>query len=196
MIYGFCSSNVLYSASLSFKIFIFLIVPSDTWDCNFFKSNLSLLIYIKVLLVKHITLFCSPRNINKQLFSSVYFCVYPVFLRGGVVKKMFSGKRCWEKRYIGSSCVCVCGGEGGDSHSHIGGLSIEEGLQLPVHYDVSVSWRLAVNKFLCYWKNTLKIRTKTQVWDNVYGVKISLIIYLELININNFLGFFIQKQNQ
>ena len=46
--------------------------------------------------------------------------------------------------------MCVCVGEGGDSHSHIGGLSIEEGLQLPVHYDVSVSWRLAVNKFLCY----------------------------------------------
>ena len=101
MIYGFCSSNVLYSASLSFKIFIFLIVPSDTWDCNSFKSNLSLLIYIKVLLVKHITLFCSPRNINKQLFSSVYFCVYPVLQQGGIVMKMFSEKGYREKRYKG-----------------------------------------------------------------------------------------------
>ena len=164
MIYGFCSSNVLYSASLSFKIFIFLIVPSDTWDCNFFKSNLSLLIYIKVLLVKHITLFCSPRNINKQLFSSVYFCVYPVLQQGVVVMKMFSEKGYREKRYKG---------RGWGWGRHIGELSIEEELQPPGHYDVSVSWSLSVNKFLSHGKNTLKISTNTRVWDNVFGVKIS-----------------------
>ena len=63
------------------------------------------------------------------------------------------------------------GGGGGDGH--IGELSIEEELQPPGHYDVSVSWSLSVNKFLCHGKNTLKISTNTRVWDNVFGVKIS-----------------------
>ena len=35
VIYGFCSNNVLYSASLSFKMFIFLLTPSDTRDCYY-----------------------------------------------------------------------------------------------------------------------------------------------------------------
>ena len=47
MMYGFCSKNNIYSASLSFAIF-FLISP----------------------------------------FDSVYFCVYPKFLWGNIVKKL------------------------------------------------------------------------------------------------------------
>ena len=30
--YGFCKSNALYSASLLFRMFIFLLTPLDTWD--------------------------------------------------------------------------------------------------------------------------------------------------------------------
>ena len=39
--YGFCGSNVLYSAGLSFRMFIFLLTPFDTWDCYYFRLNLS-----------------------------------------------------------------------------------------------------------------------------------------------------------
>ena len=52
MMYVFCSNNVLYSASFSFTIFIFLLILFDTCDCYYFKSYLSLLMYIKMLLIK------------------------------------------------------------------------------------------------------------------------------------------------
>ena len=31
MMYGFCSSNALYSANLSYTMFIFILTPFDTW---------------------------------------------------------------------------------------------------------------------------------------------------------------------
>ena len=33
---GFCSNNTVYSASLSFAIFIFVLTPFDTWGCKLF----------------------------------------------------------------------------------------------------------------------------------------------------------------
>ena len=51
MMYGFCSSNALYSVSISFTFF--LVTPFDTRDSCYFKSNLNLLMYIKVLLIKN-----------------------------------------------------------------------------------------------------------------------------------------------
>ena len=50
--YGFCSNNTLYSACLSSTISVFLLNFFDTRHCNYFKPNLSVLIYIKVLLIK------------------------------------------------------------------------------------------------------------------------------------------------
>ena len=44
--YAYCSNNSLHSVSLSFATFVFLL----TWDSYYFKSNLGLLMYIKVLL--------------------------------------------------------------------------------------------------------------------------------------------------
>ena len=41
IMYGFCCCNTLYSASLLFRMFIFL-SSFDTWECNNFGSNLSL----------------------------------------------------------------------------------------------------------------------------------------------------------
>ena len=38
--YGFCKSNALYSASLSFRMFIFLLNPFDTKECYYFGLNL------------------------------------------------------------------------------------------------------------------------------------------------------------
>ena len=54
MINGFCSSNALYSRSLSLAMFIFLLTPFDTLNCYYFKSNLSQVLHIKVLLIKKI----------------------------------------------------------------------------------------------------------------------------------------------
>ena len=42
VMYWFCRNNALYSAGLSFRLFIFLLTPSVTWDCYYFESNLSL----------------------------------------------------------------------------------------------------------------------------------------------------------
>ena len=50
MIYGFCSKNVLYSASVSFTIFIFLLTSFDTWHCYYFKSNLTFVLHMKCCL--------------------------------------------------------------------------------------------------------------------------------------------------
>ena len=35
--YGFCKGNALYSASISFRMFIFLLTPFGTWECYFFR---------------------------------------------------------------------------------------------------------------------------------------------------------------
>ena len=50
--YLFCSNNVLYSAILSFTMFIFLLSLFDTQDCYYFKSNISQMLLIKVLVFK------------------------------------------------------------------------------------------------------------------------------------------------
>ena len=64
--YGFCSSNGLYSASLSFRIFIFISTLFDTWDCYFFRLNLSLVLLVKVFFIKkHATLLFSLLKMNK-----------------------------------------------------------------------------------------------------------------------------------
>ena len=53
VMYGFCSSNVLYSASLSFRMFIII-------------SDLSLVLLIKVLIIKkHLMLFFSLLKMKK-----------------------------------------------------------------------------------------------------------------------------------
>ena len=58
IMHGFCSSNVLYSASLSFRMFIFLLTPVDPSD--YFGS------YQPVLLIKkHVILFFSLLKVKK-----------------------------------------------------------------------------------------------------------------------------------
>ena len=50
--YEFFWSNALYSASLSFKMFIFLLTAFDTWECDSFGLNLSQVLLMKVLFFK------------------------------------------------------------------------------------------------------------------------------------------------
>ena len=63
---GFCSSNALYSERLSFRVFIFLLTPFDTWNSYYFRLNLSLVFLIRVLFtIKHVTLFSSLLKMKK-----------------------------------------------------------------------------------------------------------------------------------
>ena len=47
---GFFSSHALFSASLSFIIFIFILTPFNTWDSYYFRLNLNLVLLIKSIL--------------------------------------------------------------------------------------------------------------------------------------------------
>ena len=61
---GFCSSNAFNSSRLSFRMFVFLLAPFDTKDCYFFESSLSLVLLIKVLLIKkHVNLLFEERTL-------------------------------------------------------------------------------------------------------------------------------------
>ena len=76
VMYGFCSSSALYSASFSFKMFIFILTPFDTWDCYYFGLNLSLILLLKV------------------------FFVYPVFHWGDIVENVWPKVGDMEKKKI------------------------------------------------------------------------------------------------
>ena len=67
--YGFCSNDALYSLCVSFRVFIFLLTPFDTWDCYYLRSYLSLVLLMKVLLIKNTcNLFFSLLKKKKQLY--------------------------------------------------------------------------------------------------------------------------------
>ena len=73
VIFGHCGNNALYSASLSF-MFILLLTPFDTEDCYYFKSNLRVVLLVKMFLTKKLVmLFCSLLNVKKCLPSSINF---------------------------------------------------------------------------------------------------------------------------
>ena len=90
IMYGFCNSKTLYWASLPFGMFIFFLTPFDTWDCYYFKSNLSLALLIKVLLIKK-----AWRN---KFATWVYFWVYlRYFIMVILLRKPCQKRRFWEK---------------------------------------------------------------------------------------------------
>ena len=63
VMHGYCGYNAFYSASLSF-MFILLLNPFDIRDCYHFKSNLRLVLLIKIFLIKkHVMLFCNLLNV-------------------------------------------------------------------------------------------------------------------------------------
>ena len=66
MMYRSCSNNALYSAVLSFAMFIFLLTPFETLDCHYFESNVRFVLYLKVLPIKKARdVFCGLLNIKK-----------------------------------------------------------------------------------------------------------------------------------
>lgn len=52
VMYEFCGNNALYLPNLLFTMFFSLLTPVDTRDCYYFDSVLSLVLLIKVLLIK------------------------------------------------------------------------------------------------------------------------------------------------
>ena len=101
--YRCCSNNVLYSVSLPLTMFIFLLTPFDSSSYFYFKSDLSLVWLIKVLHIKnHVRMFQKGRN---TFLLRIYFCVYPAFHRGNIVKKMVSRVGSQEKNIKGERQV-------------------------------------------------------------------------------------------
>ena len=97
MMYGFYSDNALYLGSFSFAVFIFTLSHFDTWHCYYFESSISVLIYIKVLLIKkHKILFCSLLNMKKQY--SLMFLFSCWFRIPYIVKKNLSEVEDWGKK--------------------------------------------------------------------------------------------------
>ena len=90
IMYGFCSSKTLYWASLPFGTSIFFDSFWYIWDCYYFKSNLSLVLLIKVLLIKK-----AWRN---KFATWVYFWVYlGYFIMVVLLKKPCQKRRFWKK---------------------------------------------------------------------------------------------------
>ena len=68
-------------------MFIFLLTPFDTWDCYYFKLNLSQVLLIKVLFIKKACkVFFSLLKWKNNFATWVYFSIYPVFQLGNIGK--------------------------------------------------------------------------------------------------------------
>ena len=93
-------------------MFIFLLNLFNIWDCYYFRSNLSLVLHIKVLLInKHVTLSFSLLKMKKKLCHKS-LCLSGISLRQYCQKSVVKSRRFRKK---------IKRGDG-----HIGGLSIEE----------------------------------------------------------------------
>ena len=87
MMYRFCSNNALYSAVLSFTMFIFLLHLFNTWDCYYFEPNINLMWHIKVLLMKKEYRFVVSERWRNNFPSWVCFFVYPEYHWGDIIVK-------------------------------------------------------------------------------------------------------------
>ena len=76
--YGFLSSNALYSASLWFRMFFFF-TPSDTSGSYYFELNISQVLLVKVLFIKkHATLFFSLLGWRNIIAPSLFLCLFGI----------------------------------------------------------------------------------------------------------------------
>ena len=84
-IYGFCSSNALYSASLSFRMIIFILILFNLYLLDFLlfwmKSQPSVAYKSIFFKKKHVTLFFSVLKMKKWLCHiSLFFCLSSISL--------------------------------------------------------------------------------------------------------------------
>ena len=122
----FCSNNALYSANLSFMfIFFFFFTPFDTKDCNYFESNLSLVLLIKVFLTKKAcNVVWKPSKHEEITFPKEFiFGFIPYFV--GVILSKKCQKWRLPKKYIKGGWPCR-------------GLSIERWIKLSARYATSI----------------------------------------------------------
>ena len=96
VMYGFCSNNALYSASIAFMVFIFLLTPFDAWIFNLNKISAQCCSWKCFSQKKHVKLFCSSLSLKKYLsLMSLFLCLSRISLSvsghiksGGFGKKM------------------------------------------------------------------------------------------------------------
>ena len=97
--YGSCSNNALYLASLSFIITVFLLPPFNIWDCYYFKSNLILVLIIKMFFTKktcNVVLRFS--NHEKITFPHEFIFVFIMYFFGVILSKTIVKKEGFRKR--------------------------------------------------------------------------------------------------
>lgn len=76
------------SANLSLAMFMFLLIPFNTWDGFSLGSNLSLVLLIKLTLIqKACKVFCSLLNMKNNFTKRIYLYIYPVFHQDNIAKK-------------------------------------------------------------------------------------------------------------
>ena len=97
-LYGFCSSDALYSESLP-SISTRMFDTFDNWDHYYFKSNLSLELLIKVFLYKkHVTFFLSLLKRKKEICHMKLFLCSSGTSLGAILSKNSYQKRGVQKK--------------------------------------------------------------------------------------------------
>ena len=94
------------TAIILFTQQVLIIIDYLDYDCYYFKRNLKLSMYIKVLLVKSIILFFSVLNMKKELsLMSLILCLSGILLAALLSVKCFQKYGYWEKRYKGGIAI-------------------------------------------------------------------------------------------
>ena len=105
LMYGFCSNNAFYSTSLLLTMFLFLLTPVNTWDRYYFESVVSLVLLIKVCVIKRTSNFVLYSSKHEEVTFSheLIFVFIPYFVGvilsrkcqkcGGLAKKYDKGGR-------------------------------------------------------------------------------------------------------
>ena len=97
--YGSCSNNALYLASLSFIITVFLLPPFNIWDCYYFKSNLILVLIIKMFFTKktcNVVLRFSKHE--KITFPHEFIFAFIMYFFGVILSKTIVKREAFRKR--------------------------------------------------------------------------------------------------
>ena len=107
MMYGFCSNNALNSAGLSFTVF-FLLARFGTCDCYYFKSNLCLLMYIELLLIKRACNINLSSRHEETTFPRGFIFVFISDFIGAILSRKYCQKWGVWKIYKGGGFQTFC----------------------------------------------------------------------------------------
>ena len=114
IMYGFCSGNALYSASLTCRLFVIILTPFNTWDYYYFRLNVSLMLLMSFFCKKACNVVFKSSK-NGEIMSKRRYC------QKGLFKTVEFGKK-RERR-----------------DSHVGELSIEGGFKSSARFVFNLS---------------------------------------------------------